>query len=668
SGEVVRLHQGIAISGFAVGSLALVAGLIWLAIGGSAAEPIRNAADETGILVPALDLPDPSGAGSFRVLSLTYGSGTDRHRPEFGSEVGLTTGPVDGTPFVDGWEGYVGWFRDRYWGFSVDSLPLNGRVWYPDGPGPFPLMLVVHGNHLAEDFSDPGYEYLGELLASRGLIVVSVDENFLNSTLTDVFSGLETENDARGWLLLEHLSVWRAWNDSPGNPFHGKVDLGNIGLVGHSRGGEAVSEAASFNRLSHYPDDATVPFDYGFDLRAVIAIAPVDAQYNPTDRPTPIQDVNYLVLHGSMDGDVSSFVGQGTYERVEFTDGADWFKAAFYIHGANHGQFNTSWGRSDMGSPIDRFYNLDQIMPPEDQEKAAKVVISAFVEASLKGMDGYRTLFREPRTASHWLPETVYLSRFETAQDLTIASFEEDMDVATATLPGAQMEAAHLTVWREERVKGKWEQSFSTNAAFLGWDTIDAGDTASYAITLTPSMVETGPETVLVFGLADANEDPNPGKEEEEEEEDGDDGGGDEKANEEGDPEEPGGAEGAEGEGEEAEVDEDEEEDKPREPIDFTIQVWDATGQVAGLPLSSVSLLQPQIEVGLRKANFMDDGPKGEIVLESFEFPLVLFREANPSFDPNTLTGFRFVFDLTEAGVIVLDGVAFREREIADGG
>ena len=45
--------------------------------------------------------------------------------------------------------------------------------------------MIVHGNHLMTDYSDPGYEYLGNLLASRGYIVVSVDENFLNGSPYD---------------------------------------------------------------------------------------------------------------------------------------------------------------------------------------------------------------------------------------------------------------------------------------------------------------------------------------------------------------------------------------------------------------------------------------------------------------------------------------------------
>src|SRR6202044_1603663 len=102
------------------------------------------------------------------------------------------------------------WLRTAYWGFDAAHMPLNGRVWMPEGQGPFPLVLVVHGNHVMEDYSDPGYAYLGELLASQGFIVVSVDENFVNLSLADYadpFSlRMGDENKVRAWLLLKHLA------------------------------------------------------------------------------------------------------------------------------------------------------------------------------------------------------------------------------------------------------------------------------------------------------------------------------------------------------------------------------------------------------------------------------------------------------------------------------
>ena len=123
----------------------------------------------------------------------------------------------------------------------------------------------------------------------------------------------------------------------------------NIAIMGHSRGGEAVGIAAAFNRLSHYPDDVNVKFNFNFNIKAVVAIAPVDGQYKPAGVFTPLENVNYMVIHGSHDGDVSSFNGLRAYQRIRFTDGKPWFKTAWYVYRANHGQWNTVWGNKDNG-------------------------------------------------------------------------------------------------------------------------------------------------------------------------------------------------------------------------------------------------------------------------------------------------------------------------------
>ena len=172
-----RTRAGVA-SALGAASLLGVAGLLlW---DGRAGPAVPNAAATASALVPRLALPDPSARGSFPVATLTYGSGDDRHRPEFGAKVILRTAPFDGSRLIGRWKGRSGWARTRFFGFDGKRLPIQARVYYPEGPGPFPLVLAVHGNHSMEEWSDPGYGYLGELLASRGILFASVDENFLN--------------------------------------------------------------------------------------------------------------------------------------------------------------------------------------------------------------------------------------------------------------------------------------------------------------------------------------------------------------------------------------------------------------------------------------------------------------------------------------------------------
>ncbi len=623
------LERVVTASSLVLGLLLLAFGFGWLLWDGPAEKPLPDAARSATLAVPPLALPDPGQPGPHAVRELTYGSGTDRHRPEFGAKVGLRSRSVDGSLLVERWKGALGWAREAYWAFDAEHLPLQGRVWYPEGEGPFPIVLTVHGNHLAEDFSDSGYEYLGRLFASRGTIAVSVDENFLNSTVSDLLAfptGMSEENDARGWLLLEHLRQWREWSRTPGNPFEGRVDLERVGLVGHSRGGEAVAVAGVFNRLPFYPDDARVAFDYGFGIRGVAAIAPVDGQYKPAGASTRLSNLSYFVLHGSHDGDMQSFHGERVFERVRFTDGADHFKAGLYVHRANHGQFNTTWGRGDKGGLGDRFLDLRPLLPKEDQEKVARVFLSAFVEAAVRGESGYRALFRDHRRGAAWLPSVVCLQQYEDTATRVLADFEEDIDLTTATAPGARLRGEGLADWKEREASLRWG-SLDTRAAWLGWDREKAKAPPSYALLLPAPGVEAGPDRVLAFHLADAKQDPSPPLDE---------------------------VKSGKAPKKEAKKDE------PPKPIDLSVEVEDGEGRTARVPLGRFRPLQRQIEAQVAKAAWLSDQKPSELVFDAFELPLSAFREETPGLDLSRLRAVRFVFDRTEKGVVILDDLAIR--------
>src|SRR4051812_37507466 len=93
----------------------------------------------------AIQAPNPGEPGPMKVQTLFYGSGKDKRRAEYRDSVRIKTKSVDGSAFVK-MEPAEERTRRSHWGFDAKSYPLNGRVWYPEGPGPFPLVLVVHGN------------------------------------------------------------------------------------------------------------------------------------------------------------------------------------------------------------------------------------------------------------------------------------------------------------------------------------------------------------------------------------------------------------------------------------------------------------------------------------------------------------------------------------------
>jgi dienelactone hydrolase len=597
--------------GALLGAAGLLAVLLWFAGSGLDPRP-QVVAAQTGAPLASITLENPAVPGPYVVETLTYGSGLDRFRPEYGEQAALKTSPVDGSHLLAStWQGPSRSIRALFWGFDPTALPLNGRVWYPqDGPsaGPYPLVLVVHGNHEMFDFSDSGYDYLGELLASRGFILVSVDQNFLNGGLIDLFDKTLNENDARGWLLLEHLRAWHAWNVDPANPFYQLVDTGRIALIGHSRGGEAAALAAAFNRLPAFPENAAQVFDYNYVIRAVLAIAPSDGQYRPAGRGTQLADIDYLVLHGTHDADVSSFDGIKQFERVQLSPGSDAFKAALYIYRANHGQFNRSW-QHDMRAFASGFLNHKPLLSTAEQQQVASVYISAFLEASLRGQRGYRPIFQDARAAGEgWLPDTIYLNRYAEAGEQTLAGYEEDINLRTASLAGSTIAAEGLVLWQEGRIPTR-RGSGETNVVTLGWD---ESQPASYTIHLPQDLPPVDPAGVLVFSLADALRDPYT---------------------------ESGG---------------------PRQPIDLSVVLVDAAGQAARLPLSTRMPVQPQLVVDVWKAPIFYGHAQSEAVLQSYVFALTEFAAANPAFDPASIRAVRFVFDRSPAGSILLDEVAFR--------
>ncbi|NOS55323.1 MAG: hypothetical protein HOP37_03595, partial [Cyclobacteriaceae bacterium] len=272
------------------------------------------------VLLSTKGINNPGEKGAYSFSYFTYGSGNDRRREEYNREVAEKTPSVDASLLLPEWKGTTAKWRERFWGFGVKDFPLNGRVWMPKGEGKFPIVFIVHGNHGMEDFSDPGYGYLGELLASRGFIFVSVDENFLNGSWSGDFRGKEMPT--RAWLLLKHIELWKKRSADSSSIFYNKANLESVVLAGHSRGGEAAPIAAHFNTLRYFPDNANVKFDFHFGIKGVVAIAPTDKRYS---RRINLNNISYLSLQGSYDSDEASFFGFRQYQRVKFTDSSFYF-------------------------------------------------------------------------------------------------------------------------------------------------------------------------------------------------------------------------------------------------------------------------------------------------------------------------------------------------------
>ena len=272
-----------------------------------------------------------------------------------------------------------------------------------------------------------------------------------------------------------------------------------------------------------------------------------------------------------------------------------------------------------------------------------------------------------------------------------MATFDEDVDVTTATIAGGRTWAENLNVWREQRVSMK-SRTKETAGVYLGWeveaddegdegegagddegegagdhegegagdDEGEAGDDDEERADVTPRYViglpagfTVDPSGVLFFSLADANESSSKPAHLRDNEEQSDEQQGGEQQNEDQ-------QQNNEDDSNDENDDEDENEDEPREPIDFTVRFVDANGVVAELPLSRFSTVQPQLEVQLRKALFDEPRTESEAVFQSFLFPLEWFLEANPELDASRPARLEFVFDRSPSGVVILDTIGFR--------
>jgi large repetitive protein len=228
---------------------------------------------------------------------------------------------------------------------SSIELAVRGSMWLPEGySGKSPLIVFVHGNHGECDSgkgpactiykrNDEGYAYMAKNLASWGYTVVSLDQDELMARQDGLGKGMH----ARRLLIMAMLDKIKAADEGPltteganvGSMLVGKVDMTRIGLMGHSRGGDAVASFVLYNQ--------TLPVGERFPLRAVVSIAPVDYE-----RHAPY-GVPYMTVFGSCDGDVSNLQGARLYERSQYESNDPYPRFQVVQVGGNHDAYNTVW-------------------------------------------------------------------------------------------------------------------------------------------------------------------------------------------------------------------------------------------------------------------------------------------------------------------------------------
>ncbi|ATE55580.1 alpha/beta hydrolase [Actinosynnema pretiosum] len=248
-----------------------------------------------------------------------------------------------------------------------------------------------------------GYDYLGRALAERGFVVVSIGVSGVNAGELGQIADL-----ARAEVGYEHLRMWRRLAEDGTGPlaeplgrlgFTGHVDLGSVGVVGHSRGGRAVMWQAARANRDRMPE--------GVAIRAVVPLASVTYYAPDEDAPENLDyrvtDIPFGALAGSCDyatGGPQHFANARGHNSAQI--------ALWEVRGANHNAYNTEWSPSSgqvmatddaaeawAGGPSTRpgpgqcaqvadERPVRQLTEPE-QRQVAVTYLSAFFAKHLKG-------------------------------------------------------------------------------------------------------------------------------------------------------------------------------------------------------------------------------------------------------------------------------------------
>jgi hypothetical protein len=313
------------------------------------------------------------------------------------------------------------------------QVPRKLRIVYPADPanpgkvagtGRLPVVAMIHGSHDpftnsgTEIRSFEGYGYLQDYLAQNGIVSVSVDTNVANSFNSWIemraqmlLSGLDRMRD------LDQNSQIQLAGVSVDSPLFGRLDFSRVGLMGHSRGGDAVVAAVLDNKARG--DNSR------FGIRAVCSLAPTDFTGTANlvgfandvmdfridcipdlfrDGPNTLNDdgqLGYLVLYGGLDGDVKGQDGAlgdfGTGFR--HYDRATCPKAMVFLHHCGHNRFNTVWkseptGADESGlSAADRDPQTGRLLPDAAHRDLANDYIGGFMRWRLNGEDALAGLF-----------------------------------------------------------------------------------------------------------------------------------------------------------------------------------------------------------------------------------------------------------------------------------
>ena len=218
--------------------------------------------------------------------------------------------------------------------------------------------MIIHGSHgtgcsapdgVNERWPCParelrhyeGFAYLLETLAAHGYVAVSINAN---PAYAMAYGGSSPNRRLPVLFDLYMAKIAAAVNGEDvglGVDLAGRVDLNQLVALGHSAGGEGLTQVIDGRAGRTTP--AQVSAGQG-PIAAAILLAPSRSAVLGIETALP-----FAVILPACDRDVSDLAGQGYYEEARMKPERAALTASVYLPGANHNRFNAALGDESLG-------------------------------------------------------------------------------------------------------------------------------------------------------------------------------------------------------------------------------------------------------------------------------------------------------------------------------
>jgi hypothetical protein len=313
------------------------------------------------------------------------------------------------------------------------DTPFNKRV---AKLGRVPIVFIAHGNHDPADPSYLGYDYFQWDLAKMGIIAVSIDCNALNGP----GGGVQNIVD-RADLIISNIALFQTFDADAASIFFQKIDFARTGLMGHSRGGDAVTVVPTGIRLP------------GVTLKSVLALAPTNFRYWAGMTTVKPNGYAFMTILPAGDGDVRDNNGAQFYDQAT----PDPLKSQLYVHYKNHNFFNRKWLNDDSLA-----YPQPAVSTRDEHERVLTTYGCALFRATLLNHGTTGNLSGDVLPA-RVMTQNVFRA-FERSKALTVDNFDDGNTIATNSLgePNTQTGGINAGEFTFDRppVRGTFNASF----------------------------------------------------------------------------------------------------------------------------------------------------------------------------------------------------------------